>query len=85
MDIRYKLKWESGINLIRTFFICFVLVLGSYFFTRDTNHLVILPLENLVEKIKKVLVNPLCAIDMTENVKEAINNNEVDFIEKCLL
>ena len=79
VDIRYRLRWESAINLIRTFFICFVLVLGSYFFTRDTNYLVILPLENLVEKIKKVLVNPLCAIDMTENIKE------VDFIEKCLI
>ncbi len=72
-------------NIARTFFISFVLILGSYFFTRDTNFLVILPLEHLVENIKKVLINPLCAIGMTENMREAKLSNEVDFIEKSLI
>jgi len=47
-----NMQVESIINLCRTLFICIVLSLASIYFTRDSQHFVLDPLERMIEKIK---------------------------------
>lgn len=70
-DIRPNNKIDAGLSLLRTVFICFVLAGGALFFSRDTQKLVIGPIEQMIEKVKKIAKNPLEAAQ--EEEKEALS------------
>eukprot|EP01035_Chromulina_nebulosa_P020916 gene20916-27110_t len=46
-------------SICTTIFIIFLLLAGSYFFSRDVNNLVIIPIERMVSLVKKISENPL--------------------------
>ena len=58
-DLRPNTKLDAGLGICRTIFICFVLAGGALFFSKDTNELVIMPIEKMIEKVKKIAKNPL--------------------------
>jgi hypothetical protein len=70
-DIRPNNKIDAGLSLLRTVFICFVLAGGALFFSRDTQMLVIGPIEQMVDKVKKIAKNPLEAAQ--EEEQEALS------------
>ena len=66
VDLRPSSKLQAGMNIIRTVFICFVLAFSSLLFTKDANELVIGPIENMTERIKRIARNPLEAAQEDE-------------------
>jgi len=58
------------LSIGRTIFICFVLAGGALMFSRDTEKLVIEPIENMIKKVKEIAGNPLSAA--REEAREAM-------------
>ena len=52
----------AAVSIARTIFICFLLSIGSYFFNRDANVLVLEPIERMIERIKIISKNPLAIV-----------------------
>jgi len=46
-------------GIFRTIFVCVVLIISSIYFSKDTNELVVRPIEIMLEKVKKIANNPL--------------------------
>jgi class 3 adenylate cyclase len=65
---------ESVLGLVRTLYICIVLIGGSYFFSSKTHHLVIAPIERMINRV-------VALIDKPQVVKEEafIENEENEF------
>lgn len=63
-------------NMVKTIFISIVLSGGMYCFTKDTNDLVVEPIEKMTRNIKDLSKNPIAAMqnheneDIVENVKD---------------
>lgn len=47
------------LGITRTIFVCLVLTISSVYFSKDTNDLVVRPIEIMLEKVKKISNNPL--------------------------
>lgn len=52
---------ESIINLGRTVFVSVVLAIAAIYFQQDANHLVLNPIERMLEKVRLIAKNPLVA------------------------
>jgi hypothetical protein len=56
---------ENRINAIlsifRTIFVCILMASSAIIFTKDVSDIVITPIENMMEKVHKISVNPLLA------------------------
>jgi hypothetical protein len=50
-DLREDTRFEAGLNIAKTVFVCIVLTLGAIFFTKDANELVLIPIERMVERV----------------------------------
>ena len=59
-------KLTSILNIVKTFFICFVLAVGAICFSKDTNEMVLEPIESMVKKIKDISRNPIEAMQKNE-------------------
>jgi nitrate/nitrite-specific signal transduction histidine kinase len=62
-DLREDTKLEAGLNIAKTVFVCIVLTLGAMIFTNDANELVLIPIERMVERVKRIAKNPLAVQD----------------------
>lgn len=60
-SIKNQINLESTINILRTLFICIVLSIASFYFTKDAQELVLDPLERMIEKVKIISQNPMSA------------------------
>lgn len=49
---------ENYLDILRTIYICFILIGGSWLFSSKTNGLVIRPIENIMERITKIIGDP---------------------------
>ena len=58
-DLRPNTRLDAGLGMCRTIFICIILTGGALFFSKDTNELVIRPIEKMIEKVKRIAKNPL--------------------------
>ncbi|OMJ92736.1 hypothetical protein SteCoe_4489 [Stentor coeruleus] len=65
-DLSSQTSMQAGINMIKTFFICLVLTIGSVMFSKDTNEIVLEPLENMIRTVKNISKNPLKAVQEEE-------------------
>lgn len=65
-DNRMSSKLDSILNIVKTIFICFVLTIGSLSFSKDTNDMVLEPIESMISKIKDISINPLEAMQKAE-------------------
>ena len=50
---------QALLNMMRTSFVCIILLLGAMFFSKDANTLVLRPLDRMVTKIQVMSENPL--------------------------
>jgi len=57
------------LNLVKTIFICLILSTSYYFFIKDTNTLVIEPIDSIISKIRVISNNPMEAINNMENIE----------------
>ena len=57
----HKIKMESLLNLIRTIFVCVVLTVAALSFSKDSNELVLIPMERIFKTVNKIASNPLSA------------------------
>ena len=65
-DLRPNTKLDAALSICRTIFICIILLGGALFFSKDTNELVINPIEKMIEKVKRIAKNPLEAAQEEE-------------------
>lgn len=76
-DLRYDVKLTSLLNIFRTIFICIVLTLGALYFSKDSEELVIKPIEKMIEKVKIIAKNPIAAAEIQElSSKENQENSD---------
>jgi class 3 adenylate cyclase len=74
-DISASSRLQAGINMLKTLFICIVLTTGSVMFSKDTNTIVLEPLENMIRTVKNISKNPLQAIQ--EEEKNSVIKQEI--------
>ena len=59
----FERRWQSTLqgilNLSRTVFLCGILGLGAFYFSRDANRLVLQPIKRMVAKVEEISANPL--------------------------
>ena len=73
-DIRYDARLSSLLNIMKTIFICVVLTLGSLYFSKDSEELVIKPIEKILDKVKQISNNPIAASDIkSEKLPENVS------------
>lgn len=77
-DLRADTKLEAELSLFRTFFICLTFAIGVYYLTKDANDMVIVPIEKMMHKIKRISENPLSPMD------ERLNDvYDLDTVQRC--
>lgn len=57
--MRELARTEAGLNIVRTVFICFILMLGSQQLSRDSERFVMRPLRHIVAIVNNMSDNPL--------------------------
>lgn len=60
-DLRSVVYLQAVLGIANTFLVCIILGAGAMIFSKITNDLVILPIENMIEKINKITQDPLKA------------------------
>ena len=73
-NIKSQTTLQAGMNMLKTFFICLVLSIGSVYFSKDTNQMVLEPLENMIQTVRSIASNPLQAIQ--EEEKQSVLKEE---------
>ena len=83
VDMSSQTSLQAGLNMLNTFFICLVLAVSSILLSKDTNELVIEPLENMIQTVKDISTNPLTAVQNAER-KALIQEeaNETNFYKR---
>ena len=84
-DLRPSTRIQAGLNMARTIFICVVLTVSGLLFSKDANDLVIGPIENMTNKIKKMIENPLDAAqdaELDEMIIEEVNKQNEKAVKK---
>jgi len=81
-DLRLENKVTDGTNIGRTIFICLILGFGAWLFSKDTNNLVLRPLERMLEKVNRIAVAPLSA--KREHLMEETHDKETVVLENAL-
>jgi hypothetical protein len=54
---------ESILNIVRTTFICSLLLLAAMIFSKDANNLALHPIERMINKVNRIANNPLMALE----------------------
>ena len=62
-DLRADTVFASQLSICQTLFICLVLTLGAVSLSQDSNRLVIIPIEKMIDKVKRMARNPLAAMN----------------------
>jgi class 3 adenylate cyclase len=63
-DLRYDSRFGSLLNMMETIYICIALTLGAIYFSKDSEDLVIKPIEKMIEKVKLIAKNPIAAAEI---------------------
>ena len=74
-DVSKANRLSALLNIIKTCFICVVLTVSSYCFSKDTSEMVLEPIETMISKVKEITKNPI----------EALQKNEKEEITKALI
>lgn len=60
-DLRKSTKLQAALSIVVTFVVCIILASGSMILNKITSDLVITPIENMIEKVRRISENPLKA------------------------
>ena len=66
-DLRTSTRLQAALSIVVTFVVCIVLASGSMVLNKITSDLVITPIENMIEKVRRISENPLKAAQEEEN------------------
>ncbi|EGR27667.1 hypothetical protein IMG5_191510 [Ichthyophthirius multifiliis] len=66
IDERRDVQLNAILSIVRTIFISLILTSGAIFFTRDAENLILIPINNMIKKVKRIAENPLEAAQMEE-------------------
>jgi len=58
---------DSQFSLSRTMIVTILLMFSSLYFNKDANELILQPIEQMIDKIRKITRNPIKAIQEVEN------------------
>eukprot|EP00744_Colponema_vietnamica_P002709 GILI01004220.1.p1 GENE.GILI01004220.1~~GILI01004220.1.p1 ORF type:complete len:852 (+),score=253.70 GILI01004220.1:189-2744(+) len=75
-DLRQYSQISAGLNIARTVFICIVLTVSALFFSKDTQELVLGPIERIIAKITEIATNPLAAARNQQAEEELLRQAE---------
>jgi len=64
-DRQRESQLQALLNIMRTIFVCLILTIGAVLFSKDTNALVLRPLDRMVNKIQAMSENPLTQFEIT--------------------
>jgi len=70
-DTRRLVKLKAIMNILQTVFLIIVLAFSAMLFTRDSDQLVLLPIERMMKRVEKLRDNPLYAIKMGERKRRS--------------
>lgn len=66
LDLRADNSLNSILSIVRTIFVSVVLSAGAIMFSSDVESLVLIPIENMMQKVKRIAENPLEAAQIEE-------------------
>eukprot|EP00831_Metopus_contortus_P005409 TRINITY_DN12048_c0_g2_i4.p2 TRINITY_DN12048_c0_g2~~TRINITY_DN12048_c0_g2_i4.p2 ORF type:complete len:150 (-),score=47.88 TRINITY_DN12048_c0_g2_i4:3-452(-) len=81
-DLREDTQMDALLGIISTIFVCVMLTIGAFMFTKDATDLVIGPIEQMMEKVKRIAKNPLEAAREEENEAVAFQKAEKEERER---
>eukprot|EP00830_Metopus_es_P012612 TRINITY_DN2836_c0_g1_i1.p1 TRINITY_DN2836_c0_g1~~TRINITY_DN2836_c0_g1_i1.p1 ORF type:complete len:601 (-),score=131.34 TRINITY_DN2836_c0_g1_i1:1153-2955(-) len=81
-DLRTDTQMDALLGILQTIFVCLMLAIGGFFFTKDATDLVVAPIEQMMRKIKRIVGNPLEVVNQEE--KEAIAYQQKKRAEKII-
>jgi hypothetical protein len=83
-DLRPDTRLEAGLSLCKTVFVCIVLTLGAIFFTKDANELVLIPIERMIDRVKRIARNPLASFqDHEMDIYKLESEADSESARKC--
>jgi len=84
-DTTYANKISSVLNIAKTIFICIVLTVSSFCFSKDTQEMVLEPIETMITKVKQISKNPIQALQKNEKeeITKAIMEEEEEKNKCC--
>jgi len=65
-DVRPDNQLGAILSICRTIFVTLVLAIAAMSFSKDTNELVLFPIESMLIKVKRIAANPLAAAQIEE-------------------
>ena len=83
-DLKANTRLSSGLGICRTFFVCFILATGALLFSRDSNELVIAPIEAMIMKVNKIAKNPLNLRTLTSHKSKPVVHSRDYFIHEVI-
>lgn len=66
-DLRYITKMQSILSIVTTLLVCIILTFGSLQLSKQTNELLISPIESMIHKVNRIAQNPVKAAQEDEN------------------
>ncbi|KAL4454659.1 hypothetical protein ABPG74_021864 [Tetrahymena malaccensis] len=78
VSTQYSNQIDAGLSICRTVFVAVVLTIASIKFTGDVEKFILDPIENMLQKVKRISQNPLEAAQMEEKEQFAIEQLEQD-------
>lgn len=82
---RYKAEIEAEFNMIQTTFIVFLLGMGAMAFSKDTQQLVIAPIEKMVNIVKQLADDPLTKPEVIEEEELVVKTKASSQLETSML
>lgn len=64
--VHSDIQLQAILGLSRTTFVILILVFGALLFSKDANDYVVIPIEDMLSKVKRLAENPLEAMKMEE-------------------
>ena len=77
---------SAGLNIGRTTIICLILMLAAFLFSKDTNDLILHPIERMIDLVNKIAKDPLSSREeRVKKSKKSEQNYETFVIENSIL
>jgi hypothetical protein len=87
-DLRADTKLAAALNICKTIFVCIVIAIGTIYFTKDANELIVIPIERMIDRVKRIAKNPLSVgendpTDILKLEKEAASSSQGFYQQIC--
>jgi len=81
---------DAMFSLTKTILISILLFVSSLYFNKDANDLILIPIEQMIDRVRKISRNPIKAIEDVENAaflseeneEQVVSNLETKFLEE---